>query len=294
MKNIQFTKMHGCGNDYIYFDCTKEMITDPAALSIRLSDRHKGVGGDGIILICPSTAADFRMRIFNADGSEGAMCGNGIRCVAKFIYDKGLKKSDELRIEAGIRSDAESIAGNVCANDIKTIQLSIENGIAVGATVDMGIPEFVPAKIPVKSNLDIFKNIPVEIAEKTWNMTCVSMGNPHAVVYVDDPSALNLSLIGPEFEHNALFPDRVNTEFVHVHNRHEVTMRVWERGSGETMACGTGACASAVASIINGYTDNEVTVHLLGGDLNIKYDRTTDHVFMTGPAETVFEGSLCL
>ena len=231
---MKFTKMHGCGNDYVYVDCTKAMISDPADVARKVSDRHFGVGSDGLILICPSQQADFRMAMFNADGSEGAMCGNGIRCVAKFVYDKGL--TDKTRITV------ETRAG------IKTLDLTVEDGKVSLVRVDMGLPNCNTEAIPVRGMGDFVVGRHVNVAGQDWVMTCVSMGNPHAVVWVDEVAGLPLEQLGPRFEHHIMFPDRVNTEFVQILNDHEINMRVWERGSGETLACGTGACAAAVAA----------------------------------------------
>ena len=284
--------MHGCKNDYLYIDCTKNELDNPAEVSVKLSDRHTGIGSDGIILICPSKAADFRMRIFNADGSEAEMCGNGIRCVGKFVYDFGLTDKEEVRIETGVRSNEEESTGIIPENRIKVLKLKIENGKVRAATVDMGRPILTPSEIPVVSAKDEFINEPINIEGRDWYFTCVSMGNPHAVTFVDDTKRLDLPVIGPKFEFNEIFPNRTNTEFIKVISRTELEMRVWERGSGETLACGTGACASAYAAILNNLTEDEVTVHLLGGDLIIKYDRAAGHIFMTGPCETVFSGSI--
>ena len=296
MKNTQinFTKMHGCKNDYLYIDCTKNELINPAKVSVKLSDRHTGIGSDGIILICPSSVADFRMRIFNADGSEAEMCGNGIRCVGKYVYDFGLTDKDEVRIETGVRTDEEESTGEIPKNRIKILKLKIEEGKVVSATVDMGKPILTPSEIPVISDKDKFINEAVNVDDKDWYLTCISMGNPHAVTFVDDTRSLNLPEIGPKFEFNKIFPNRTNTEFIKVISRNEIEMRVWERGSGETLACGTGACASAYAAMLNGLADDEVRVHLLGGDLIIKYDQNTDHIFMTGPCETVFSGSITI
>lgn len=296
MKNTQinFTKMHGCKNDYLYIDCTKNELINPAKVSVKLSDRHTGIGSDGIILICPSTVADFRMRIFNADGSEAEMCGNGIRCVGKYVYDFGLTDKDEVRIETGVRTEEEESTGEIPKNRIKILKLKIEEGKVVSATVDMGKPILTPSEIPVISDKDKFINEAVNVDGKDWYLTCISMGNPHAVTFVDDTRSLNLPEIGPKFEFNKIFPNRTNTEFIKVISRNEIEMRVWERGSGETLACGTGACASAYAAMLNGLADDEVRVHLLGGDLIIKYDQNTDHIFMTGPCETVFSGSITI
>ena len=291
---INFTKMHGCKNDYLYIDCTKNELINPAKVSVKLSDRHTGIGSDGIILICPSTVADFRMRIFNADGSEAEMCGNGIRCVGKYVYDFGLTDKDEVRIETGVRTEEEESTGEIPKNRIKILKLKIEEGKVVSATVDMGKPILTPSEIPVISDKDKFINEAVNVDGKDWYLTCISMGNPHAVTFVDDTRSLNLPEIGPKFEFNKIFPNRTNTEFIKVISRNEIEMRVWERGSGETLACGTGACASAYAAMLNGLADDEVRVHLLGGDLIIKYDQNADHIFMTGPCETVFSGSITI
>lgn len=273
---MKFTKMHGCGNDYIYVDCTKEMIPDPNGTALKLSDRHFGIGSDGLILVCPSEAADFRMAMYNSDGSEGAMCGNGIRCVAKFCYDKGLTDKEEIAIETK--------AG------IKYIQLTIENGKAVKARVDMGAPMTKAEQIPVVGLGEEVIGKPINVDGRDWVMTCVSMGNPHAIVWYDDVTNLDIEKVGPGFHDHPMFPDRVNTEFAKVLDRNHVQMRVWERGAGETWACGTGACATAVACYLNGLTDRNVTIHLLGGDLEIEV--AEDTVYMTGPATTVFEGEV--
>lgn len=281
---MKFTKMHGCGNDYVYVDCTEHMLANPSAAAIAVSDRHFGVGGDGLILICPSDKADFRMAMYNADGSEGSMCGNGIRCVAKFVYDKGLTDKTTLNIETK--------AG------IKTLELTVENGKVSLVKVNMGMPDFRAEAVPV---VGLGREVPglgegvigqtVTVAGKPWTMTCLSMGNPHAVVWVDDVASLPLEQIGPAFEHAPYFPDRVNTEFVQVLNDHEINMRVWERGSGETLACGTGACASVAACYLNGRTGTQVMVHLRGGDLAVELGED-GCIYMTGPATTVFEGEI--
>ncbi|HHY81849.1 MAG TPA: carbamoyl-phosphate synthase large subunit [Clostridiales bacterium] len=273
---LEFTKMHGCGNDYIYINCFEREINCPESLSIVLSDRHYGIGGDGVILICKSDICDARMRMFNLDGSEGKMCGNAIRCVAKYLYDNDIVKKDVITIE--------TLSG------IKTIQVNTQNGLVNSAKVDMGKAELDPDKIPVLLPGNSIVNVPVEIAGKSYHITCVSMGNPHAVVFCDEIDNLNISEIGPLFEYNELFPDRVNTEFVKVIDRNTIKMRVWERGSGETLACGTGACAAAVAAVLNGYCDKgkDIRVLLLGGELVINY--TDDTVFMTGDCIKVFEG----
>ncbi len=275
---LNFTKMHGCGNDYIYIDCFSQTVEHPEALAVRLSERHFGIGGDGIILVCPSDRADAKMRIFNADGSEGRMCGNGIRCVGKFVYDHGIARKPQLAID--------SLSG------VKLLDMQIEGETAVGATVDMGKAVLTPSEIPVLLDGDTAIDVPLTVGGTEQRITCVSMGNPHAVVFVDDADALDLERIGPSYENHPLFPARVNTEFVRVIDAHTLQMRVWERGSGETWACGTGACASAVAAVLNGHCPigEDITVHLRGGDLRIRY--TEETVTMTGPAQTVFEGSV--
>lgn len=275
---MKFTKMNGCGNDYVYINGFVEKVENPNELARKVSDRHFGIGSDGLILILPSKEADFCMRMFNADGSEGEMCGNGIRCVAKYVYDH--KMTNEKRISI------ETKAG------IKYLDLTVEKEKVTKVRVDMGEPILEPEKIPVKSEKKRVINEPIEVAGKTWNMTCVSMGNPHAVVFVEDTKNFEIEKYGPLFESHEVFPNKTNTEFVQILSRNEINMRVWERGSGETLACGTGTCASVMACLLNGYTDENVLVHLLGGDLQIAYDKETNHVFMTGPAETVFEGEL--
>lgn len=275
---MKFTKMHGCGNDYVYVNGFEEKIEDPASVAIKVSDRHFGIGSDGLIMICPSKMADFRMAMYNADGSEGKMCGNGVRCIAKYVYDKGLTDKTQISIE--------TLGG------IKYLDLQVENGAVKTVKVDMGEPVLKAEEVPVQFAKEQMIGEEVSVDGKTYNMTCVSMGNPHAVVWVEDTKGLDLEKIGPNFEHHPMFPERVNTEFVQILSRTEVNMRVWERGSGETLACGTGACATAVACILNDKTEDEVLVHLVGGDLKITYDRDTNHVFMTGPATIVFEGEI--
>ncbi len=275
---MKFTKMHGCGNDYVYVNLFEEKVDDPAKVSIKVSDRHFGIGSDGLITIGPSDKADFRMRIYNADGSEAEMCGNGIRCVAKYVYDHKLTDKTEITVETG--------AG------VLTLILYPENGKVEQVRVDMGEPILEPAQIPVVADGDKVVNEPIEVCGKTWYMTCVSMGNPHAVVFVDDTANFELEKYGPHFENHERFPKRTNTEFVQVISRTEANMRVWERGSAETWACGTGTCASVMACILNGKTEDKVLVHLRGGDLTIEYDRGTNHVFMTGPATEVFTGEI--
>ncbi len=278
MGTLKFTKMHGCGNDYVYFDCFSQNIEDPEALSIRLSDRHKGVGGDGVIMVCPSDIADGRMRIFNADGSEAMMCGNGIRCVAKFLYDTGLAHKKHLEID--------TLSG------VKYCDIIEKNGEAVAVTVDMGRAELVPGRIPVSLPGERIVGETVSVAGGEYEVTCVSMGNPHCVLFGGDPMELDLETVGPRFEKDPIFPQGVNTEFIEVIDSHTLKMRVWERGSGETMACGTGACAAAVAACLNGYCkmSEDITVHLRGGDLVINY--TDERVRMTGEAVKVFDGEI--
>ena len=275
---LQFTKMHGCGNDYIYFDCFKQNIADPEELSRRLSRYHFGIGGDGIILIEPSECADARMRIFNQDGSEGKMCGNGIRCVGKYLYDSGLARKEEIAVET--------------RSGIRVLQMQVQDGQVTGVTVNMGQAELAPERIPVALPGSEIIGMPVSIDGKEWEITCVSMGNPHCVVFCEDPDSLDLTKVGPKFEKAPIFPEGVNTEFIRVIDRKTLQMRVWERGSGETLACGTGACASAVAAILRGYCDRkeEITVRLKGGELKIRWD--LEAVWMTGPAETVFTGEV--
>lgn len=275
---MKFTKMHGCGNDYIYVDCTKERMEDIPETAIRVSDRHFGIGSDGLILIQPSKTADFMMDMYNNDGSRGKMCGNGIRCVAKYVYDYGLTNKKQLRIE--------TLSG------IKVLDLTVEDGKVTWVTVDLGAPITDTALIPAKSDKDLIIREPITVDDQIYEITCVSMGNPHAVVFVEDTASLPLKTIGPKFEHHEMFPERINTEFIQVIDRSHIRMRVWERGSGETLACGTGACASVVACILNGLTEHEVTVHLLGGDLKIRYDEKQNTVFMTGPAVKVFDGEI--
>ena len=277
--NMKFTKMHGCGNDYVYVDCTNEMIENPSEVSKYVSDRHFGIGSDGLILICSSETADFRMAMYNADGSEGAMCGNGIRCVAKYVYDKGLTDKKNISIET--------------KSGIKELELTVEDGKVSLVKVNMGAPILKAKDIPVDVDTEKCIDSDINVDGKDYKITCVSMGNPHAVTFIDeDVKTFPIEKIGPKFENHPMFPDRVNTEFVQVLNRHEVNMRVWERGSGETLACGTGTCATVVACVLNGLADDEVTVHLLGGDLFIKYDRENDTVWMTGPAVIAFEGTI--
>ena len=278
---MKFTKMHGCGNDYIYVNCFTEKIEEPSVIAKKVSDRHFGIGSDGLILICPSETADFKMRMFNADGSEGKMCGNGIRCVAKYVYDNGMTDKEVITVE--------TLSG------IKTLQLAVSEGRVQAVTVDIGSPVLTPSQIPVKCEGDRMINQPVSVGGKEYYITCVSMGNPHAVVFTEEEvTALNLEKIGPLFENHEIFPDRVNTEFIHVIDEKTIDMRVWERGSGETLACGTGACASVVACVLNHKTEDEVLVHLLGGDLEVRYDREKNTVLLTGPAEFICTGEIAI
>ena len=273
---MKFTKMHGLGNDYVYVNCFEEKIDNPPAVARFVSDRHFGIGSDGLIMINPSKTADFEMEMYNADGSRGEMCGNGIRCVAKYVYDYGLTDKTQISVE--------TLGG------IKYLDLAVEDGKVSLVKVEMGKPELEADRIPIISEREQVIDEPIEVDGKEYHMTGVSMGNPHAVIYVDDVKGLDLEKIGPKFENHERFPKRINTEFVHCIDRQTVEMRVWERGSGETLACGTGACAVAVSSILNNLTDTQVTVKLLGGDLQIEWDREKDRVFMTGPATVVFDG----
>lgn len=273
---MKFTKMEGLGNDYIYVNCLEEQVDNPAEVAIALSDRHFGVGSDGLILIKPSKIADFTMDMYNADGSRSEMCGNGIRCVGKYVYDYGLTDKTSVSIE--------TLAG------IKYLELHVKNGSVDTVTVDMGAPILEADAVPVVSDSVTVIDEAIFVAGSEYKMTCVSMGNPHSVVFVDDVESFPLDTVGPMFEHHERFPNKVNAEFVQVIDRSTVKMRVWERGTGETMACGTGSCATAVACVLNDKTDEDVTVKLLGGDLLIRYDRENNKVYMTGPAKVVFDG----
>lgn len=275
---MKFTKMQGIGNDYVYVNCLEEKVDHPEELAKLVSDRHFGIGSDGLILIKPSEVADFEMAMYNADGSRGEMCGNGIRCVAKYVYDRGLTDKTHISIE--------TLAG------IKYLELTVEKGQVSQVRVDMGEPELLAEKIPVISQQEKVIDVPITAGEKDYRMTCVSMGNPHCVVFMEDVEHLEIEKVGPLFENHELFPKRINTEFVKVIDRKTLQMRVWERGSGETLACGTGACATAVAAMLNGFCEEEVQIHLLGGDLTIEWNKESNHVFMTGPAEIVFDGEI--
>ncbi len=273
---MKFTKMHGIGNDYVYVNCFEETVENPSQTAIAVSDRHKGIGSDGLVLIKSSEIADFTMEMYNADGSQSQMCGNAIRCVGKYVYENCLTDKTDISIE--------TLAG------IKYLQLTVVDGIVTIVRVNMGAPILIPEQIPVNIQGDNIVDYSVVIGDKEYNITCVSMGNPHCITYVDDVMGIDINRIGPVFENDSLFPERVNAEFVKVIDRDTLQMRVWERGSGETMACGTGACAVAVASILNGFCNDTVTVKLLGGDLQITWDRQENIVYMTGSATTVFTG----
>lgn len=275
---MEFTKMQGCGNDYVYVNGFENKIDNPNKLSEIVSDRHFGIGSDGLIVINPSERADFKMSMYNADGSEGKMCGNGIRCVAKYVYDN--KMTDKTTITV------ETLSG------IKTLELNVKNDKVETVKVNMGTPILLPKDVPVVSDKDKVVDEPIVIDDKEYRITCVSMGNPHAITFIENTDDLEIETIGPKFENNPIFPDRVNTEFIQVLDRNTVKMRVWERGSGETFACGTGACATVVACVLNGLTDNKVTVKLLGGDLFIEYNREENTVYMTGPAKVSFTGKI--
>lgn len=279
---MKFTKMQGIGNDYVYVNCFSETVEHPPETAKVVSDRHFGIGSDGLILICPSDRADFRMEMYNADGSEGAMCGNGIRCVGKYVYDYGLTDKTGISVET--------------KSGIKYLELTVEDGKAVKIRVNMGKPERRASLIPILCGREEVKEEEITADGKTWKMTGISMGNPHAVVpYDGNLEELEIEKTGPCFEHHPCFPDRVNTEFIRVLDDHTVQMRVWERGSGETLACGTGACAVAVAALWNHWVEEgPVTVRLLGGDLTIEWDREEDTVYMTGPAQVVFDGEIDL
>ena len=276
---MKFTKMHGIGNDYIYVNCMKETVEEPSKLAVKLSDRHFGAGSDGLILIRQSKKADFEMEMYNADGSRGEMCGNGIRCVGKYVYEKGLTDKTSVSIE--------TLAG------IKQLELIVKDQKVAEVCVEMGKPQFAADKIPVISDLKEVINSPLTVNGKEYLVTCVSVGNPHCVVFLkEDVRELDIKAIGPFFENHKNFPKRINTEFINVLDEKTLRMRVWERGSGETMACGTGACAAAAAAVVNGLTKEDVTVHLLGGDLTIKWNRKEDRIYMTGEAAEVYEGEI--
>ena len=273
---MKFTKMHGIGNDYIYVNCFEEVVNDPERLAIVMSRPHFGVGSDGLILIGPSDSADFSMRVFNSDGSEAGMCGNGIRCVGKYVYERGLTDKNELTIET--------------KGGLKVIHMEVEGGKVARVKVDMGTPELNPQLIPVNLPGELVLRHRLQIMGQTWYITCVNMGNPHAVVFVRDPEVIDLPTIGPMIEHHPLFPRRTNVEFVRIIDRGILQMRVWERGAGETLACGTGACASLVACVLAGLSDRTVQMKLSGGNLLLHWDAGDNHVYQTGPAAFVYDG----
>lgn len=273
---IRFTKMQGLGNDYVYINCLEETVADPSALARQISDRHFGVGSDGLVLILPCEEADFRMRMFNADGSEAEMCGNASRCVAKYLHDRGLTDRTEIRLMTG--------------SGIRLMKLDVKNGVTESVSVDMGAPRLAAREIPTLLPGDPVLNVSAERGGFSLNLTCVNMGNPHAVAFVEDADSFDVHRIGPVFETCDLFPERTNVEFATVRDRRTIRMRVWERGAGETMACGTGACATLTAAVLNGLTDRKAALLLNGGTLEIEWNEETGHVIMTGPAEFVFDG----
>ena len=273
-----FTKMHGLGNDYVCINCFRERVEDPSGFARILCDRHYGIGADGLILICPSKVSDFKMEIYNSDGSVAGMCGNGIRCLGKYVYDYRLTGKETLSIET--------------KSGIRNMYLQIHGGKACGAMVDMGVPRLNAHSIPILSEKDLVINDPIEVQEKNYRMTGISMGNPHAVIFSEEINGISLEETGRELEFHPRFPERANIEFCHVTARDRMEIRVWERGVGETLACGTGACAAVVASVLNDLTDEEVIVKLLGGELSVRWDRKVNHVFLEGPAVKVFDGVL--
>ena len=273
-----FTKMHGLGNDYVCINCFRERVEDPSGFARTLCDRHYGIGADGLILICPSKVSDFKMEIYNSDGSVAGMCGNGIRCLGKYVYDYRLTGKETLSIET--------------KSGIRNMHLHIQDEKACGAMVDMGVPRLNAHSIPILSEKDLVINEPIEVQEKNYRMTGISMGNPHAVIFLEEINGISLEETGRELEFHPRFPERANIEFCHVTARNRMEIRVWERGVGETLACGTGACAAVVASVLNDLTDEEVIVKLLGGELSVRWDRKVNHVFLEGPAVKVFDGVL--
>lgn len=273
-----FTKMHGLGNDYVCINCFRERVEDPSGFARTLCDRHYGIGADGLILICPSKVSDFKMEIYNSDGSVAGMCGNGIRCLGKYVYDYRLTGKETLSIET--------------KSGIRNMYLHIQDGKACGAMVDMGVPRLNAHSIPILSEKDLVINEPIEVQEKNYRMTGISMGNPHAVIFSEEINGISLEETGRELEFHPRFPERANIEFCHVTARDRMEIRVWERGVGETLACGTGACAAVVASVLNDLTDEKVIVKLLGGELSVRWDRKVNHVFLEGPAVKVFDGVL--
>lgn len=273
-----FTKMHGLGNDYVCINCFRERVEDPPGFARTLCDRHYGIGADGLILICPSKVSDFKMEIYNSDGSVAGMCGNGIRCLGKYVYDYRLTGKETLSIET--------------KSGIRNMHLHIQDGKACGAMVDMGVPRLNAHSIQILSEKDLVINDPIEVQKKNYRMTGISMGNPHAVIFLEEINGISLEETGRELEFHPRFPERANIEFCHVTARDRMEIRVWERGVGETLACGTGACAAVVASVLNDLTDEEVIVKLLGGELSVRWDRKVNHVFLEGPAVKVFDGVL--
>lgn len=273
-----FTKMHGLGNDYVCINCFRERVEDPPGFARALCDRHYGIGADGLILICPSKVSDFKMEIYNSDGPVAGMCGNGIRCLGKYVYDYRLTGKETLSIET--------------KSGIRNMHLHIQDGKACGAMVDMGVPRLNAHSIPILSEKDLVINDPIEVQKKNYRMTGISMGNPHAVIFSEEINGISLEETGRELEFHPRFPERANIEFCHVTARDRMEIRVWERGVGETLACGTGACAAVVASVLNDLTDEEVIVKLLGGELSVRWDRKVNHVFLEGPAVKVFDGVL--
>ena len=273
-----FTKMHGLGNDYVCINCFRERVEDPSGFARTLCDRHYGIGADGLILICPSKVSDFKMEIYNSDGSVAGMCGNGIRCLGKYVYDYRLTGKETLSIET--------------KSGIRNMHLHIQDGKACGAMVDMGVPRLNAHSIPILSEKDLVINDPIEVQKKNYRMTGISMGNQHAVIFSEEINGISLEETGRELEFHPRFPERANIEFCHVTARDRMEIRVWERGVGETLACGTGACAAVVASVLNDLTDEEVIVKLLGGELSVRWDRKVNHVFLEGPAVKVFDGVL--
>lgn len=273
-----FTKMHGLGNDYVCINCFRERVEDPPGFARTLCDRHYGIGADGLILICPSKVSDFKMEIYNSDGSVAGMCGNGIRCLGKYVYDYRLTGKETLSIET--------------KSGIRNMHLHIQDGKVCGAMVDMGVPRLNAHSIPILSEKDLVINDPIEVQKKNYRMTGISMGNPHAVIFSEEINGISLEKTGRELEFHPRFPERANIEFCHVTARNRMEIRVWERGVGETLACGTGACAAVVASVLNDLTDEEVIVKLLGGELSVRWDRKVNHVFLEGPAVKVFDGVL--
>lgn len=281
MQTFNFTKMHGAGNDYIYVDCTKRMIEDINETARKVSDRHFGIGSDGLVLICGSDKADFRMDMYNSDGTQAEMCGNATRCVGKYVHDKGLTDKTEITLE--------TLAG------IKILKLNLnDKGEVETVEVNMGSPELTPKNIPINSDLERFIQEPVTVDGEEYLVTGVSMGNPHAITYIDDTDSLEIEKIGPKFENHPMFPKRINTEFAQIVDRKTIKMRVWERGAGETFACGTGACATLVAAHLSDLTDNEADLLLLGGKLHIRWDKEENNIYMTGPAEFVFDGTITI